>query len=72
MYLDSIDIKEEDIYLIVKNVIPNKAHGWDEISIQMIKIYVKSTAFPLKLLFQSSLKKSLSVYFQFLVQFMKG
>ena len=31
--LDSADIKEEDNYLIIKNLIPNKAHGWDVISI---------------------------------------
>ena len=34
---DSVGIKEEDIYLIIKNLIQNKAHGWDDISIRMIK-----------------------------------
>ena len=53
--LDSVDIKEEVIYLIIKNLIPSKAHGWDGISIRMIKLCGKSIAFPLKLLFQSSL-----------------
>ena len=57
--LDSVDIKEEDIYLIIKNVIPNKAHGWDDISIRVIKLCGKSIVFPLKLLFQSSLEKDL-------------
>ena len=57
--LDSVDIKEEDIYLIIKNLIPNKAHGWDDISIRMIKLCGKSIVFPLKLLFQSSLEKGL-------------
>ena len=56
-HLDSVDIKEEDIYLITENLIPNKAHGWDAISIRMIKLCGKSIAFPLKLLFHSSLEK---------------
>ena len=33
--LESVDIKEEDIYLIIKNLIPNKADGWDGISVRM-------------------------------------
>ena len=57
--LDSVDIKEENIYLIIKNLIPNKAHGWDDIYIRMIKLCGKSAAFPLKLLFQSSLEKAI-------------
>ena len=55
--LDSVDIKEKDIYLIIKNLIPNKAHGKNDISIRTIKLCCKSIAFPLKLLFQSFLKK---------------
>ena len=57
--LDSVDIKEEDIYLVIKNLIPNKAHACDDISIRMIKLCGKSFALPLKLLFQSSLEKGL-------------
>ena len=45
--LDSVNIKKEDNYLIIKNLIPDKAHG-------------KSIAFPLKLLFDSSLEKGIS------------
>ena len=59
IHSDSVDIKEEDIYLVIKNLIPNKTHGWDDISIRMIKLCVKSIAFPLKLLFYSSLEKGL-------------
>ena len=32
--LDFAYIKEEDIYIIIKNLIPNRAHGWDDISFQ--------------------------------------
>ena len=56
-HLDSADIKEEYIYLIIKNLIPNKAHGWDSIYITMIQLSGKFIAFPLKLLVQSSLEK---------------
>lgn len=40
-------------------MIPNNAHGWNDVSIAMIKLYGKSIAFPLKLLFQSSLEKGI-------------
>ena len=36
--LDSVDIKNEYILLIIKNLIPNKAHGWDDIFTRMIKL----------------------------------
>ena len=31
-------LKEEDICVIIKNLIPNKAHEWDDISIRMNKL----------------------------------
>ena len=40
-------------------MIPNKAHGCDNISIRMIKLCGKSIAFPLKLKFESSLEKGI-------------
>ena len=51
--LDSVDIKVEDVYLTIKNLISKKAHGWSDIFIRIIKLCCKSIAFPLKLLFQS-------------------
>ena len=36
---DSVDIEEKDIHLIIKDLIPNKAHGGDGISIRMIKLW---------------------------------
>ena len=38
------------ICLIIKKLIANTAHGWNDISIRMIKLCVKSVVFPLKLL----------------------
>ena len=34
--LNSFTIKENDIFLIIKNINAVKAHGWDNISIRMI------------------------------------
>ena len=36
--LDTIIFSKEDIYKIIKNLDPNKAHGHDMISIRMIKL----------------------------------
>ena len=36
--LDTIVFSKEDIYKIIKNLDPNKAHGHDMISIRMIKL----------------------------------
>ena len=58
--LVSVNIKEEDIFLIIKNLIPSKVHGWDDISIGMIKLCGVSIVFPLNLLFLSSLRKVFS------------
>ena len=38
---------------IIKNLDPNKAHGYDMISIFMLKIYGKSILKPLELIFKS-------------------
>ena len=41
------------IYLISKNLNPEKAHGWDNISIRMIKLCGKAIVDPLRILFLS-------------------
>ena len=53
--ISDIEIKEDDILLIIKNLNPNKAHEWDNVSIRMIQLCGKSIAKPLKYLFESSL-----------------
>ena len=52
--ISDIEIKEDDIVLIIKNVNPNKAHGWDNVSIRMIQLCRKSIEKPLNYLFESS------------------
>ena len=40
---------------MIKNLNPNKAYGWDNASIRMIKLCGKSIVKPLKYLFESPL-----------------
>ena len=49
-------ISEEKILRIIRNLNPNKAHGWDEISVRMIKMRDNSLIIPLKLIFQNCLR----------------
>ena len=36
----SFNIKDDDILLTIKNLNVTKAHGWDQLSIRMIKLVV--------------------------------
>ena len=51
------DINENEILSIIKDLNASKAHGWDKISIRMIKLYGKTIAIPLKLIFRSMLEE---------------
>ena len=51
-----MNINYDDIFAIIKNLNPNKSHGWDNISIRMIKLCGKSIAYSLKLIFEASLQ----------------
>ena len=54
--LDTIVFSKEDIYKIIKNLNPNKAHGHDMISIRMIKLCGISICKPLEIIFQNCLR----------------
>ena len=54
--LSSLNVNDDDIFAIIKNLNPNKSHGWDNISIRMIKLCGKSIVYPLKLIFEASLQ----------------
>ena len=54
--LQEFVISEEKILRIIRNLNPNKAHGWDEISVRMIKMCDNSLIIPLKLIFQNCLR----------------
>ena len=53
--LNSFCITEKDILAIIKSLDPNKSHGWDNISIKMIKMCGESLALPLKMIFEAAL-----------------
>ena len=40
--LNDFNFNEDDIFSIIKALDPNKAHGWDGISIRMIKLLEKT------------------------------
>ena len=49
---------ENDILWIMKTFNVSKVHGWDKISIKMIKLYSKTIAMPLKVTFWSIPRRS--------------
>ena len=51
--LTSLDIKNDDILPIIKNLNVDKTHGWDQLSLRMIKTCSDANTFPLKLIFKS-------------------
>ena len=48
-------ISDEKILKIIRSLNPNKAHGWDEISIRMIKLSDVALVTPLKIIFTNCL-----------------
>ena len=55
-FLSTISFTKDDIAKVIKNFNPNKIHGFDMISIRMLKICGDSVLKPLKLIFKSSLE----------------
>ena len=51
----SFSVTEKDILAIIKSLDPNKSHGWDNISIKMIKMCGESLVLPLKIIFEAAL-----------------
>jgi len=54
--IDSVVISEEKILKIILSLNPNKAHGWDEISVRMIKLSDTALVAPLKIIFENCLR----------------
>ena len=54
-----LNINEDDIFGINKNLSSNKSHGWDNFSVKIMKLCGKSIAYPIKLIFEDSLYSSL-------------
>ena len=51
--LSSLKINEDDILSIIKSLNWSKSHGWDKLSIKIIKIYDKTLVYPLKFIFNA-------------------
>ena len=52
-------ISDEKILNILRSLNPNKAHGWDEISVRMIKLSDDALVLPLKIIFANCLRRGL-------------
>ncbi len=48
--IEAFDISDEKILNIIRSLNPSKAHGWDGISIKMIKLSNASLVVPLKII----------------------
>ena len=57
--LTEFAISDEKILKIIRNLNSNKAHGWDGISVKMIKICDESLIVPLRLIFENCLRKGI-------------
>ena len=55
--IDDFNISEEKILNIIRSLNPNKAHGWDEISIRMIELSDASLLTPIKIIFTNCLRQ---------------
>ena len=55
--MNSFKVTESDILSIIKSLDSTKAHGYDNLSIRMIKMCSESITLSLKIIFQESLKR---------------
>ena len=49
--INDFAISDQKILNIIRSLNPNKAHGWDEISVRMIKLSDAALVVPLKMIF---------------------
>ncbi len=57
--ISDIEIADDQILNIIRSLNPNKAHGWDEISIRMIKLSDAALVTPLRIIFTNCLQQGL-------------
>ena len=55
--LEDVSFSEDDIKNIIESLNPKKAHGWDEISIRMIKMSTESIIKPLFFIYTNCINK---------------
>ena len=56
--LEDVPFSEDDIKDIIKTLSPNKAHGWDEISIRMVQMS-NSITIPLFIIYKNCINKGI-------------
>ena len=49
--------RKKQILNITRSLNPNKAHGWDDVSVPMMKMCDDSPVLPLKLIFENCLRR---------------
>ena len=57
--LSNFHISDEKILRIIRSLNPNKAHGWDDISVRMIKMSDEALVVPLRLIFENCKNKGI-------------
>ena len=57
--LAEFHLSDEKILKIIRSLNPNKAHGWDKISVRMIKMCDSALIVPLKIIFANCLSKGI-------------
>ena len=57
--IENISFSEHEIVSIIRSLNSSKAHGWDGISIRMIKMCDESISPPLKIIFDTALKSGI-------------
>ena len=57
--INDFPITDEKILNIIRSLNPNKAHGWDGISVRMIKLSDAALVTPLKIIFENCLRGGL-------------
>ena len=60
--LSSLKINEDDILSFIKSFNSNYSHGWDKLSIKMIKMCDKTLIYPLKFIFKASFHQGVFPY----------
>ena len=55
-FISDFPISDEKILNIIRSLNPNKAHGWDGISVRMIKLSDAALVVPLKIIFENCLR----------------
>ena len=57
--LSNVEINDNDILIIITSLDPNKSHGWDDLSVCMIKMCGCAIVPPLRMIFIDCLDKGL-------------